>query len=109
MIAIIVFIIIKINSPKAVTYKSQIMIPLLVPIGLGLIGGYLTKESKHQVFSEGGEVKVFKVFIDRGDDLGTKTIATFDTKKEAESFMYDYLLKYPEAKLNILYSDESDE
>ena len=31
------------------------MIPLLVPIGLGLIGGYLTKES-HEMFENGGGV-----------------------------------------------------
>ena len=46
-------------------------------------------------------IQEFQVFIDNGDDLGTKTIATFDTKKEAECFIHDYLLKYPKSKLNI--------
>ena len=34
------------------------MIPLLVPIGLGLIGGYLTKES-HEMFCCGGSVPAY--------------------------------------------------
>lgn len=34
------------------------MIPLLVPIGLGLIGGYLTKESDHEMFAKGGVIEV---------------------------------------------------
>lgn len=32
------------------------MIPLLVPIGLGLLGGYLTKDSDHELFEKGGGV-----------------------------------------------------
>jgi hypothetical protein len=34
------------------------MLPLLLPIGLGLIGGYLTKDSEHQIFAKGGIAKL---------------------------------------------------
>jgi hypothetical protein len=34
------------------------MIPLLVPVGLGLLGGYLTKDSEeHEMYAKGGGVK----------------------------------------------------
>lgn len=32
------------------------MIPLLVPIGLGILGGYLSKENNRELFSDGGSV-----------------------------------------------------
>lgn len=35
----------------------------------------------------------------RDEDYGTETIASFDTKKEAIDFMYDYSMKYPEVKV----------
>lgn len=52
-------------------------------------------------FSGGGNIpKIYEVGIDEGDK-GTHTIADFTTEKEAKSFMYDYQLKNPKAKLFI--------
>jgi hypothetical protein len=52
-------------------------------------------------FSDGGGIpKFYEVGIDEGDD-GTNTIANFDSKADAKKFMYDYQLKYPNAKLFI--------
>jgi hypothetical protein len=34
------------------------------------------------------------------EEEGTETIATFDTKKQALDFMYDYSMRYPEVELD---------
>ena len=41
----------------------------------------------------------FEVFTD-DEEEGTETIATFDTKKQALDFMFDYSTKYPEHTLS---------
>ena len=42
----------------------------------------------------------YEVGIDEGNE-GTRTIASFSTEKEAQSFLYDYSLKHSKAKLFI--------
>jgi hypothetical protein len=42
----------------------------------------------------------YEVGIDKGNE-GTRTIASFSTEKQAISFLYDYSLKHPKAKLFI--------
>jgi DNA repair protein RadC len=65
------------------------MIPLLVPVGLGLIGGYLTKESKHQVFAEGGEVFSMSKTILEDGKLTEMVIAENVTVKEFDKLFSD--------------------
>jgi len=47
------------------------MIPLLVPIGLGLIGGYLSQDST-QTFAGGGGIKVVRQSIDEIEEQGIR-------------------------------------
>jgi len=44
--------------------------------------------------------KIYEVFIDMGNE-GTRTIADFETEKEAKNFIYEYNLKHPNKKLGI--------
>lgn len=44
--------------------------------------------------------KLYEIGIDEGNE-GTRTIASFNTEKEAKSFLYDYSLRHPKAKLFI--------
>jgi hypothetical protein len=43
--------------------------------------------------------EVFRI----NEEVGTETIASFDTKKQALDFIYDYSMRYPEVEL---YYDE---
>ena len=40
----------------------------------------------------------FEVYRDDEEEV-TETIATFDTKKQALDFIYDYSMRYPETEL----------
>lgn len=61
-----------------------------------------------QHFAKGGGVaRIYEVGIDEGDKKGTRTIADFDTEKEAKDFLYEYKLKHPRAKL-FIDSSKSD-
>jgi hypothetical protein len=55
-------------------------------------------------FEDGGMMadggKIYEVGIDNGKD-GTRTLADFETEKDATFFMYEYNLKNPNAKLFI--------
>ena len=44
---------------------------------------------------------IYEVYIDRGNNSGTETIADFENKKDAVNFIYEYSLKHPKAKLGI--------
>jgi len=46
------------------------------------------------------QVKLYEVGIDEGNE-GTRTIGFFSTEKDARSFLYDYTLRHPQAKLFI--------
>lgn len=45
-----------------------------------------------------GHARQYEVGIDEGNE-GTRTIASFSTEGDAQSFLYDYSLKHPKAKL----------
>jgi len=69
----------------------------------GQYASFMTDESMYKTggkFAPGGVPKVYEVGIDEGNK-GTRTIADFPTEKDARSFMYDYQLRNPKAKLFI--------
>ena len=84
--------------------------PLARGLGMDYTGlvGETGAMSSGEMFEDGGGVaRIYEVGIDEGDIKGTRTIADFDTEKEAKDFLYEYKLKHPRAKL-FIDSSKSD-
>lgn len=63
-----------------------------------VVRGYFEDEAYE--YGQGGKTKggIYEVYLDMGKS-GTKTIADFETTKDAKDFIYEYMLKHPKAKL----------
>jgi len=65
------------------------MIPLLVPIGLGLIGGYLSQDSEPVKYAAGGKPQNAWMVFNYTDNIYASN-EVFKTKKEANDFIKSF-------------------
>lgn len=79
------------STVKGKSKKKKVKQPMVVR-------GYFEDEAYE--YGQGGKTKgeIYEVYLDMGES-GTRTIADFETTKDAQNFIYEYKLKHPKAKL----------